>query len=198
MIATVTPRRRCRRRSWPGRARPGAATGGGPLAVPRRTARSRPAGASSLTATPRARPDRRRWLARRSARRATTSRISASRSSSPGSARRRRATRSTIAHRRPFVVAVEVGGRQPTISSTRAAARPAAGQGGQARPEQGRRVALDPRGPDRDRRLPGEDAGQLDVAQAERGRRALVEHLEDADRAAVRRAAGTATIERGT
>ena len=49
--------------------------------------------------------------------------------------------------------------------------------------EQGGDVALDPARADRDRGLPREDRRELDVAQAERDLVALVEHLEDADRA---------------
>src|SRR3990170_3053581 len=51
--------------------------------------------------------------------------------------------------------------------------------------EQRRDIPLDAAGGDGDGRLAGEDSCELDVPKAERGRVALVEDLEDADRAVV-------------
>ena len=72
-----------------------------------------------------------------------------------------------------------------TSSSTpsRGASSPASAT--EHRAEERRDVALHPAGPNRDRRLAGEGAGELDVADGEGRLGALVEHLQHADRAAV-------------
>ncbi len=132
------------------------------------------------------RPRRRARLSR-SAWRATAPSRSVTSSSRSGSAPRIRATCSTSSQRRlsssrPRRSVPARTSSSSAVSEARARRPRLVGQGG---PEEGRDVALDAARPDRDGGLPGEHAGQLDVAQGEGGLAPLVEDLEHADRALV-------------
>ena len=173
----------------------------------RRTARSRPGGASSSLIDPARGVRQPRGPADRTPRRAPRARARPGARARRGAPRRApaararpggaRATRSTSG---------QSGSSGPPTSATAAAtsaSTPAAGASSPASEpsttrEERRDVALDAAGPDRDRGLAGEDAGQLDVADARRSPRSACRAPRG--RRSCRRSStsGTATMERGT